>query len=440
MSLLDTIISNFDNRGPQIVSEQHDTSKINWVNGLTDLGEMIACGYLPQLRRIGNEADDAYMARITPLVEALPSDIQNKIRSAANRRASLDVSNGRVSVMVAGEAPWHKLGVNVREAVNSKDAARLANIEWLVEKMQLFFFDDAGERQVADGVFGIVRKDTGKMLGSVGSRYQCIQNEDGFEFLDGVLSDFGARYETAGAIHGGKKVWMQVHLPKQAFAINGVDRVEPYAIFTNSHDGSGAARCYATSQRVVCSNTFRMAQAGRKDGISIAHMGSLKGKIATAQAALGLAVKSFDNFKVTAEAMAATPICDFKAYAGDILDAVLEKTEAQLNGELTLLDQMVKVKDADYELQKKVLIKQVEARNEMLDDMMNRFDSEKNGIGGMRGTVWSAFNSATEFSNHAIKYRGSDETRESRRFESVLSGEADRISQVAYELATAKLS
>jgi hypothetical protein len=41
LSLLDGIIE-AQSSGPQIVGENHDLNNINWVNGLTDPGEMIA--------------------------------------------------------------------------------------------------------------------------------------------------------------------------------------------------------------------------------------------------------------------------------------------------------------------------------------------------------------------------------------------------------------
>ena len=434
-SILDSMITSYDARGPQIIGEQHDRNQIDYggdaaiknASGRRPSEPWDSSEYGISLATAQQQYDDAQ----TP--EAREKVIMD-LKQRAISRAGLASANGKISVMVAGVAPWHKLGVNVKEAVSSKDAAKLASIDWLVSKLPLHFqFGDA--MQEADGVFAIVRKDTGDMLGHVGSRYKPIQNEDGFDFLDSVLTEFGARYETAGAIHSGKKVWMQVHLPKQAFAVNGSDRVEPYAIFTNSHDGTSAARCYATSQRVVCANTFRMAQAGQKDGISIAHMGSLKGKIAQAQTALGLAVKSFDQFKETAESMASTQLPDFAGYAGCILDAVLNKTEIQLNGELNLLDKIVGMDEADKHLQRKLIEKEQEKRKGMLDDMLDRYDSAKNGVNGMRGTVWAGFNAITEHADWSHKYKGSDEVRESRRFESVLNGDADRIKQVAYEEA-----
>src|SRR4051812_8919737 len=90
--------------GPEIISEQHDTSKID-----------------AEARR-WDKAEGAGMSV-----------------AAANRMAGLDTTGGRVAVMVAGQPAWHKLGVNVAAAVNSADALRLAGLNWTVRKDQLFY-------------------------------------------------------------------------------------------------------------------------------------------------------------------------------------------------------------------------------------------------------------------------------------------------------------
>ncbi len=163
--------------------------------------------------------------------------------------------------MVAGEATrkalWHRLGVQVRDAVSSADAINLASLNWRVEKVPTSYQWNGEARDMGD-VFALVRSDTGAPLGTVGNRYQVIQTAEAVRFMDAVLAEHGARYETAGAIYGGAKVWLQVSLPEAAFTLAGNDRLEATALFTNPHDGSGVARYIPTSDRVVCANTLRV--------------------------------------------------------------------------------------------------------------------------------------------------------------------------------------
>jgi len=192
MNLFDSLMreTNMD-RSPRIVSEQHDTSAINFVTGLSDPGEMIKCGYLPQLRRREGERDAEYAERIRPLVMALPQAERDVIMNAAVKRAALDTSNGKVSAAFAGRAPWHGLGTVVDRAMTSDEALNLANMNWRVSKEQLSYEHDGMKRHAE--AWGIVRTDTGDCLGTVGSRYMPVQNQEGFAFLDKVIGEYGAR-------------------------------------------------------------------------------------------------------------------------------------------------------------------------------------------------------------------------------------------------------
>jgi phage/plasmid-like protein (TIGR03299 family) len=439
MSLLDTIISGMGGDRVDVVSEQHDANRINWV---ADPGEMIACGYLPQIRRKAGEADAAYQLRITPIVMALPQRDQDRIMGAAKKRAGLDTSNGRVNLMVAGQPAWHGLGVRVAEAANSLQTVELSGLGWTVRKTALSYPAGEGMKE-ADGVFGIVRNDTNAYLGTVGSRYQPIQNADGFAMLDSVLGEFGAKYEAAGSLYGGKRVFMLVRLPEQAFSVGSRDKVEAFALFTNPHDGSAVAECFATSNRVVCANTLRIARSGQKDGLRIRHTGDLKSKVRDAQSALGITVREFKSFAADAEVMGRTPVADVRHYADDVLDAVLDMTAADALKGSDALAAALQVTEAERELAAKSFERKIERRGEVLEDILSRYESERCGLNGQRGTAWAALNAVTESADHGKlggRFTGTENARASRRFESILTGDADEAKQVAYQSAMALAS
>lgn len=440
-SFLDQVISN-TSYGPTIISEQHDVSKIDFGGedaiknsgssrpgsngGGWDAGE-----YGISLAEAQKRWDDAQ----TP--EAREKLIA-ELRLRAIRRAGLDTSNGRVNVFVAGRAPWHKLGVNVAEAVNSADAARLSGTDFIVDKLPLSYVDATGTVRTQEDVFGLVRRDTGAFLGNVGNRYKVIQNESAFEFLDSVLGEFGARYESAGSIFGGKKVWALVHLPQQRIVIAGQDVSEAYAIFQNPHDGSGKAFCFPTVERVVCSNTYRIASGERDKGIGLRHTGDIKARIADARVALGLAVSGFDKYAEKAQALVEAKVPVVNNYFDDVLDAVLEVTAAESIKGASALAAALQVTEAERALVEKSFEKKIERRGEILEEILGRYEGEKCGIAGIRGTAWSAYNAISEFADHGkLNARQSKdaELRESRRFESTLIGDADELKQVAFARA-----
>ncbi len=436
-SLLESIIENHGSS--RIVSEQHDQGKIDIGGGaLANVQRQIAS------IRSGNwdaaEYGISAEAQIAKLESATTEEqlekVNAELRQRAISRASLDTSNGRVNVFVAGKLPWHGLGVMVDKAATSAQAIEFAGLNWEVVKQQLYYEDATGTKRTAKDIYGIVRQDTGEILGSVGSRYKAIQNSEGFDFLDGVLNQFGAKYETAGSLYGGKKVWMLAHLPAQGFTINGGDRQEPYVIFENCHDGSGAAAVYPTAVRVVCANTFRMAHKDATKGMSIRHTGDVKAKVSSAQKALNIAVADFEQYKEQAEVLYRKPLA-IKAYAHDVLDCVLEVTQAQCDMGANVLAAAMAKTEAQHELLAKSFEKKIERRGEILADIMDRYESERCGVGSIRGTAWAAWNAVTEFADHSKIGRQAQDavTRQSRRFESVIAGEMDTVKQVAFELA-----
>jgi phage/plasmid-like protein (TIGR03299 family) len=451
MSLLDQIADVTISRasGPRILSENHDLGSI--AIELPNFDQMAADAQsdLDRLSGGGGWDEAEYgisrAAALRRLQEATTPEGRAKVvadlRQLALRRANLDVVDGKVAVAVAGEPAWHRLGVNVQNAMTSKEAIVLASLNKKVFKTPLSYAFTAPDGTVstrpADGVYAIVRED-GKCYGSVGGRYEPIQNEDAFAFMDGVLGDFGARYVSAGAINGGRSIFLVAEFPQQAFAVNGIDEVKPYLCLVNSHDGTSAAAAFPSTTRMVCANTVRIALQDRKKGLSIRHTGNVKNKITQAKAAMGLAVGSFGTYKEKADVMAKTP-CEPIPYFQSVLDECLEVTEAQMLTGADVVARLIAKSEEDRQQKAEWLEKQFERRNEIFEQMVELYDSERNGIGGMRGTAWASYNSVTEFSNHNKVGRqvGSAEKRASRRFESILGGTADRMNQVALTKALA---
>ena len=137
----------------------------------------------------------------------------------------LDLTTGRAAVMVAGVAAWHRLGTNVADIQTSADAIRLASLDWRVDQWPLVARRDGIEHEVPGRVAN-VRSDTGGVLGVVGRDHQVFQNCDAFAFMDALVGDRLAMYETAGAIRGGRVVWMMARLPRTVWATDD-DPIRP---------------------------------------------------------------------------------------------------------------------------------------------------------------------------------------------------------------------
>lgn len=186
------------------------------------------------------------------------------------------------------EKPWHGLGTRVEVAPTSADALKMAGLDW--EVLQESIYTDAGDKIA--GYKANVRSTDKKVLGVVTDRYKVIQNAEAFEFTETLLGN-GVRYETAGSLAEGKKVWLLARLPREY--IIGGERISPYLVFSNTHDGSGAVRVAVTPIRVVCNNTLNLALDTAKRSWSMVHTGDIKGKIQEAKDTLFMAEEYMDN-------------------------------------------------------------------------------------------------------------------------------------------------
>ena len=201
------------------------------------------------------------------------------------------------------EKPWHGLGTQVQEAPTSEKALWLAGLDWKVLQKDVF----TEGRVKVQGYKANVRDTDGQVLGVVTDRYKVIQNSEAFAFTDALLGE-GVRYETAGSLSEGKKVWLLARLPKE-YIISG-ERISPYLVFSNTHDGSGAVRVAITPIRVVCNNTLNLALSTAKRCWSMIHTGDIKGKIKEAKDTLLFADEYMENLGRELEALRLIKVSD----------------------------------------------------------------------------------------------------------------------------------
>ena len=186
------------------------------------------------------------------------------------------------------EKPWHGLGVVVKEAPTSEEALRLAGLDWNVVQEAIY----TPCREKIEGFKANVRDTDRKVLGVVSDRYKVVQNVEAFSFTDELLGH-GVRYETAGSLSGGRRVWLLARLPRE-YIIAG-ERISPYLVFSNTHDGSGSVKVAVTPVRVVCNNTLNLALETAQRSFSMVHTGNISDKITEARDTLFKAESYMDR-------------------------------------------------------------------------------------------------------------------------------------------------
>jgi phage/plasmid-like protein (TIGR03299 family) len=309
-------------------------------------------------------------------------------------------------MMYTGETPWHGLGTRLEEPATAREAIEAAGLDYQAELKELQTIEGKAVPQRR----AVVRSDTGDILGVVGKSYVPAQNAQAFSFLDAVVADGSLRYDTAGALGRGERVWMLAKLPGHIRIKGGDDIVNKFLLLSNSHDGTAALRIQYTGVRVVCSNTLNMALRHRgARSISILHKGDLTAKIEEAQRVLGFADLFFQDAEVKIDILANHyPTTDqvqdyFKALYPDPADADSNR-----------------------------------ARN-IRDRLAALFES---GIGmdihAIKGTTWAAYNAVTEYVDHHRPTRTRDTTlRRSRRLESAWFGSGAILKARAWNEALA---
>lgn len=291
--------------------------------------------------------------------------------------------------------PWHGLGVAVDKAPTSKDALKLAGLDWKVIQHDV---KDASSGIVLPGYRVNVRSNDNSVLGVVSTRYKIVQNEEAFDFTDNLINSGNVTYETAGVLFNGKKVWLLARMPAIKL-LN--DDVDPYICFTNSHDGSGAIKVCMTPTRVVCNNTLNLALSTAKRSWSTRHTGDMTAKMHEAQATLDLANNYMADLATEAQALYSVKI-DQSALA-KFIDLAFPKQENQ----------------------SKTIVENRANNIAAFNTAMNQAD-----LANFTGTGWQLVNAVADFTSHQTANRQTPMFNE-RKFDRVLNGHS--LLDLAYD-------
>ena len=233
------------------------------------------------------------------------------------------------------ETPWHGLGVKVEKALSSRKALEIAGLNWNVIQKPIYTDDNV----LIPSFKANVRESDGKILGVVTDRYKIVQNKEAFAFTDSLLGK-GVKYETAGSLQGGKKVWLLANLPEKYKILD--DEVNSYMVFSNSHDGTGAIKVAMTPIRVVCNNTLNLALSSAKRVWSANHTGNINAKLDEAMKTLLLAEHYMKNLNDEAEVLSKVKLTDKKVmnFVNELLPLPEDASKIQEKNITNLRDDM----------------------------------------------------------------------------------------------------
>ena len=235
------------------------------------------------------------------------------------------------------EKPWHGIGRMVRQAPDSEEALSLAGLDWNVIQEPVYTMHG----DVVKGYRANIRDCDRKILGVVTDRYKVVQNRDAFAFTDELLGS-GVRYETAGSLQEGRRVWLLARMPREY--IIGGEQISPYLVFSNAHDGSGAVKVAVTPIRVVCNNTLNLALKTAKRSWSMIHTGDISEKMQEAKDTLFLAEKYMEELGKEIDRLKQIRVTDaqVREYIEILLPLEKNATEIQKKNTGRLREDMLK--------------------------------------------------------------------------------------------------
>src|SRR4051794_3662591 len=200
-----------------------------------------------------------------------------------------NMNTGKDAFFSVKEKAWHGLGKIVENYPTSEEAIAFAGLDYQVEKQSIFTAD----AQIKD-YFATVRTDTKQVLGVVGSKYEVVQNKTAFTFFDSLVNDGnGIRYETAGALGNGERIFITAKMP-DIIKVGRRDEIEEHIFLTTSHDGSGSIMAAFTPVRIVCNNTLNMALKDHSNAVYIKHTANAENKLKEAARIIALSQNMHD--------------------------------------------------------------------------------------------------------------------------------------------------
>lgn len=299
---------------------------------------------------------------------------------------NIDTHQDQAAFVSAREDAWHGLGTTLPQSFTAEEAMEHGHLGgWNVRKRPLTVVTEAGPSIPVPGAYGVVRNNPFKrghldVLGTVGEAYTVIQNEEHAGLLNALVDESGAHFETAGALDGGRKVFITMKLPGH-IKIGGLDRVDNYIAAINTHDGSMSFTLMVTPVRIVCQNTMNLAFANHSNIVRIRHSrGASTAMALEARRALELSFSYID---------------DFQAHANKLIDVTMTQSEFE------------RLIAREFGAAEGAAASTVTRTQNKLEEMASLF-SDAGTQKEVRNTAWAGLNALTEWSDHFAPARGEE--------------------------------
>lgn len=298
------------------------------------------------------------------------------------------------------QAPWHGLGTRVDEALTVEEAIKKAGLDWDVRLVPMMTTES---NLLVPMSKAVVRASDQSVLGVVGNAYRPLQNAEAFSFFNPFVQSGEVRFETAGSLRNGQRVWILAAIQRKDAEIVGGDAIKKYILLSNGHDGTLSLRVGFTPIRVVCANTLRLSHENSESSLlRIRHNVNVVASLNEVQQIINLADETFEATAKQYRRLAKMGVneADLEKYVREVFE----------------------VKDAKESEKVKVV-----------QEVKELFESGRGTeIPGVRGTMWGAYNAVVEFLQY--KY-GNAKTTDDARMNQLWYGQNSARNQRALDVA-----
>lgn len=276
---------------------------------------------------------------------------------------------------------WSNVGKNVK-GNNVNEIILEAGLDYEVIKEPIY----TGAGELIPNQFVTREKDAPVFFGTVGSKYEIVQNADAFAFVDNMVEK-GLKFEKAGQTANGM---IYIIASLENYNIFG-DSMKPYIIFQNSHDGSIPLKAALTTLRIVCQNQFNVAFKNAANTVKIRHTATANQRLHEAERVLAESIAYSANIKELAEGLNSIKLNNISAKR--IAAELFPFSEDDANIKITRAE---------------------EARAKLLS--IYRHDDD---LANHRNTGWGMFNAYSDYMTHAEPARLTKNWEESRFIKSI---------------------
>lgn len=325
---------------------------------------------------------------------------------------SHDILGKRFAQQDKRRAPWHDIQNAVYQpATTPTEGLALINGDFTIVRCPVqtrWYCPELGTEVVLDvpDQYALVRPPLHdvpepQVISLVGRDYELIQHADIARALDPLVSQGGWVLETLGILGGGGQFFST--FATGGFVVNE-DEIDTYWIISEDK-GRGAIAIFAAHTRVVCKNTYRVAEDSALAKLAIPHFRGAAQELDWTVQILAAAEKQTEAMRETLEQFGRTPI------AAEQMTTLVEACYPMpaLPRRVRAVQELRKV-DESLELSRDVTAELANLQADYLRDseravglreaVLERYEVFSDERSKYGHTAWAAWNALTEIENH----------------------------------------